>query len=77
MDFLRLAVVILILLFFAGLAIGHIVKPDYFIKRASVRNGGEMLKDLDRLGSQFFGLALLAGTLYVAYDTFFGPHVSK
>ncbi len=63
MDFLRSAIVTLILLFLAGIAIGHIVKPEYFIKRSGVRKGGEMLTDLNRLGFQFFGLALLVGIL--------------
>ena len=63
---------VLVLLVFMGIGIGHVLYPDYWIKRSGMRRGGEMLTDWNRTGCQFVGLVAIlfsAGVLYeIAQD---------
>lgn len=64
----KLLLVLTLLLFFAAIGIGHIVKPDGFIKRSAFRRGGEMLTEWNRLQFQIFG-AVFAGTAgWIIYE---------
>ena len=58
---LGLAVAVL----FLCVGIGHVINPDYFIKRSAVRKGGELLTEFNRIGFQFVGiiLAIFAGCM--------------
>lgn len=62
--------VVLLLLAFAGVGVAHIFNPDWFIKRSSVRKGGEMLSEYNRAGFQIVGAVLAGGALYVLYSLF-------
>ena len=67
-----LAVVVVFFLFYVS--IGHLIRPDYFLRRSGVRKGGEMLTDLNRLGFRFVGLigaALSAFLLFELIGDFF------
>jgi hypothetical protein len=54
-----------IVFFFFCISVGHLVKPDYFLRRSGVRKGGEMLTVFNRMGFRFVGLigALFSGFL--------------
>ncbi len=51
----KLGLGVVVLLFFVGLGIGHILNPDYFIKRTAMRRGGAMLTEWNRTGVQLVG----------------------
>jgi len=59
--------VALMLVAFAGIGIGHIFKPDYFMKRSGVRKGGELLTEWNRISLQFVGLAFGGFAVYLLY----------
>ena len=63
-------IVVLMLLAFAGIGIGHIFKPDYFIKRSGVRRGGELLTESNRLGFQVAGAVFAGFAIYLLYVVF-------
>ena len=54
-------------IFFAGAGIAHVVNPDWFIKRSSVRKGGEVLKKWNRDGFRLFGMVFAAFAAYLLY----------
>jgi hypothetical protein len=63
----KLALGFLVLLFFLGMGIAHVIRPDYFLKRSAIRKGGEVLTAYNLVGIQFvaFVVALFAlGVLY-------------
>jgi hypothetical protein len=63
----KLMIGVVFFVFFAAIGIGHVVKPDWFIKRSGIRKGGEMLTELNRLEFRIGG-ALFAGfATYVLY----------
>ena len=64
----NLALAVAVLVFFFGLGLGHLMWPDYFIKRSGRRKGGEMLTDLNRMGVQAVGAIASGATLYVVYS---------
>jgi hypothetical protein len=62
------------LLAFMGLGLGHLIWPDYFMKRSPVRRGGELLTEWNRTGFQFVGLIIIifsGGILYELARDFF------
>lgn len=61
----KLSVGVIVLLFFLGVGVGHIIYPDYFLQRSAVRKGGEMLTDWNRGAFQLLGLiiTLFAGSV--------------
>jgi hypothetical protein len=70
----KLALGVLVLVFFFCIGVAHVIAPDYFIKRSAVRKGGELLTEFNRLGFQILGalIALFAaGVFYeIAKDLF-------
>ncbi len=56
-----------LLLSFMAIGVGRVVKPDWFMKHEGVPKGGELLTEWNRLGAQFFGILLAAGTGYGLY----------
>ncbi len=63
----KLAIGVVVLLFFLGVGIGHILYPEHFMKRSAVRKGGEMLNDWNRGAFQLSGLVMTlfaGGILY-------------
>jgi hypothetical protein len=63
-----LALVVILLLFFFCIGVGHLIWPDYFMKRSGLRRGGEMLTDFNRKGLQAFGAIMAGGTLYIIFN---------
>ena len=53
-----------------GIGIGHIFKPDWFIKRSGARRGGEMLSEYNRAAFQIAGAVFAAIAIYVLYSLF-------
>jgi hypothetical protein len=64
----NLALAVIVLLFFFGIGVAHLIRPDYFLKRSGLRKGGEMLTDLNRIGIQVFGAVTAGATMYITYD---------
>jgi hypothetical protein len=64
------ALVVLMLVAFAGIGIAHVFKPDYFIKRSGVRKGGELLTESNRLGFQVAGAVFAGFAIYLLYVVF-------
>jgi hypothetical protein len=60
----KLTLGVAIAAFFFCIGIAHVIFPDRFIKRSSVRKGGEMLTDFNRTGFQ------LAGIIFAAFGGF-------
>ena len=61
---------VLVLIFFAGVGIAHVINPDWFIKRSGVRKGGEMLQKWNRDGFRLFGVVFTALVIYLLYALF-------
>jgi hypothetical protein len=59
---------VLMLIFFAGIGIAHVINPDWFIKRSSVRKGGEMLQKWNRDQSRLLGVVFTAFAIYLLYE---------
>ena len=57
---LKLVFLVTILMIVAPIGVGHVVKPDWFIKRSGVRKGGELLTEWNRVGFQILGVILAA-----------------
>ena len=64
------AIVVLMLLAFAGIGVAHIFRSDYFIKRSGVRRGGELLTEWNRLGFQIAGAIFAGFAIYLLYVFF-------
>jgi hypothetical protein len=62
------------LLFFAGISLGHIFFPDYFVRRSGMRRGGEMLTVWNRMGVRFVGAVILGAIVCVVYIAFIEPY---
>ena len=62
---LTLGVAIAALFFCLGIA--HVIFPDRFIKRSSIRKGGEMLTDFNRIGFQIAGIVIAAFGGFMLY----------
>jgi hypothetical protein len=62
---LTLGVVVAALFFCIGIA--HVIFPDRFLKRSSVRKGGEMLTDFNRTGFQIAGIVIAAFGGFMLY----------
>ena len=59
---------VLVLIFFMGIGIGHMLYPDHFMKRTALRHGGEMLTNWNRTGYQLVGLMVMAFSGWVLYQ---------
>jgi cyanate permease len=64
------ALVVLMLLVFVGIGVANIFKPEWFVKRSSVRRGGEMLSEYNRAGFQIAGAIFAAVAIYMLYSFF-------
>jgi hypothetical protein len=64
---MKRALLVLVLLAFAGIGVAHIIKPDWFVNRSGVRKGGELLSDWNRLGFQIAGGIFAAFAIYGLY----------
>jgi hypothetical protein len=62
--------VVLMLVAFAGIGVGHIFRPDYFVKRSGVRRGGELLTEWNRLAFQIAGAIFAGFAIYLLYVLF-------
>jgi hypothetical protein len=64
-----LILTVAILLAFAAIGIGCIIKPDWGIKHfgQSLRRGGELLTEWNRIGIQFVGFAFGGCAVYLLY----------
>lgn len=65
---MKQALLVLLLVAFLGIGIGHIFKPDWFVKRSGVRRGGEMLSEYNRAGFQIAGAVFTAIAIYMLYS---------
>jgi hypothetical protein len=63
----NLALAVIVLLFFFGIGVAHLIWPDYFMKRSGLRKGGEMLTGFNRMGVQVVGAVTAGATLYITY----------
>ena len=68
----KLVLTVGLLLFFGGVGVAHVLRPDWFIKRSGVRKGGEMLSEWNRLQFQMVGAILAAGAGYGLYTLLTG-----
>ena len=57
----------LMLIFFIGIGIAHLINPDWFIKRSGVRKGGEVLEKWNRDSFRLVGAIFTGGAGYVLY----------
>jgi hypothetical protein len=57
---------VVVLLFFAGLGIAHVIYPHKFMK--PWHRGGEMLTDWNRLGIQIAGAVFAGFAIYLLYS---------
>ena len=64
---MKQALLVLVLLAFAGIGVAHIIKPDWFANRSGVRKGGELLSEWNRLGFQIAGVIFAAFAIYGLY----------
>jgi hypothetical protein len=64
------ALLVLMLLVFVGIGIGHVFNPDWFVKRSGVRKGGDMLSEYNRAGFQVAGALFAAAAIYMLYSLF-------
>ena len=55
------------LLVFAGIGVGHVINPTWFVKRSGIRKGGKLLNDWNALGFQIAGAIFAALSLYLLY----------
>ena len=65
----KLALLIIILGALAAIGVGCLISPDWGIKHfgRSLRKGGELQTEWNRLGISFAGLAFGGGALYLLY----------
>jgi hypothetical protein len=63
----KLMFLVVFLVLFAAIGIGHVVKPDWFIKRSGIRKGGEMLTEWHRLQFRIMGAVLAGFATYALY----------
>jgi uncharacterized membrane protein len=61
---------VVVLLFFAGYGIAHVIYPDKFMK--TWHRGGEMLTGWNRFGIQIAGAIFAGFAIYVLYSLFRG-----
>jgi hypothetical protein len=64
--------IVVVLLFFAGIGVAHVINPDRFIKHSGVRKGGEMLKEWNRDSFRAVGAIFAAIAIYLLYELFRG-----
>ena len=64
------AMLVLVLLVFVGIGVTYVFKPDWFLKRSSVRRGGEMLSEYNRAGFQIAGAIFASVGIYMLYSFF-------
>jgi cyanate permease len=64
------ALVVLMLFVFVGIGVANVFKPEWFVKRSSVRRGGEMLSEYNRAGFQIAGAIFAALAIYMLYSFF-------
>jgi hypothetical protein len=67
---MRPALLVLLLIFFAGIGVAQFLKPGWFVKRSGIRKGGDMLTEYNRAGFQIAGALFAAGALYMLYSLF-------
>jgi hypothetical protein len=63
----KLTLGVAIAAFFFCIGIAHVVFPDRFLKRSSVRKGGEVLTDFNRTGFQIAGIVIAAFGGFMLY----------
>jgi hypothetical protein len=65
----KLILLLTILVGFAAIGIGCVINPNWGVKHfgQSLRRGGELLTEWNRLGIQFVGLAFGGFALYAIY----------
>jgi hypothetical protein len=68
----KIALLVVVLLFFAGMGIAHVINPDRFLRNSGFRRGGEMLEGWNRFGVRMFGVVCTAFAIYVLYDVLHG-----
>jgi len=61
---------VLVLIFFVGVGIAHVINPDWFVKRSGVRKGGEMLEKWNRDSFRVVGAVFTAVAIYMLYELF-------
>ncbi len=59
--------VVVILVFFAGMGVAHVVNPDRFVRSSGARKGGEMLNDWNRFGFRVAGAVFTGFAGYLLY----------
>ena len=64
----KLALGLIVLLFFLGMGVAHVINPDYFLKRSALRKGGEMQTEFNHLGIQIVGFLITLFSLGILYD---------
>jgi hypothetical protein len=63
----KMILVVVVLLFFVGIGIAHVVNPGRFVRSSGVRKGGEMLNDWNRFGFRMAGVVFAAFAGYLLY----------
>jgi H+/Cl- antiporter ClcA len=52
---------------FVYMGIAQVIAPDRFIRRTSVRKGGELLTDFNRVGFQIVGIVVACFGSFILY----------
>jgi hypothetical protein len=63
----KLVMVVVILLFFGGMGIAHVINPGRFIRSSGVRKGGEVLEKWNRDSFRLFGAVFAAFAIFLLY----------
>jgi hypothetical protein len=69
---MKQVLLVLMLSLFAAIGVAHVFRPEWFLSRAGVRKGGELLNEWNRLGFQIAGAVFAAFALYLLYVLFRG-----
>jgi hypothetical protein len=69
-SFWKMMLGVVILLFFVGIGIAHVVNPDRFARSSGVRKGGEILTKWNRDGFRVAGAVFAAVAIYMLYKLF-------
>ncbi len=60
--------VVVVLLFFAGMGIAHAINPDRFVRSSGFRKDGEMLEGWNGFSVRILGVIFTAFAIYGLYD---------
>ncbi len=58
---------VLVLIFFAGVGVAHVINPDWFIKRSGARKSGTMLTKWNRDSFRLVGAIFAGGAGYILF----------